>query len=154
MEPKIVTKPEFYVVGMSYVGKNEHGEIPQLWEQFNPRCTEVQSTNTQSCYGLCFDDLEGVEAGVFEYIAAAEVSGPDAEVPSGMVLRHLPARKYAVFTHQGTLAKLHETYEYIYQTWLPQSGVQLDGKFDMEVYDEDFDIDSPDSKLYIYVAVK
>ena len=52
------------------------------------------------------------------------------------------------------LDKLGETYEYIYKTWLPQSGHELDGHFDMEYYDERFKFASDDSEFDIYVAVK
>jgi predicted transcriptional regulator YdeE len=33
---------------------------------------------------------------------------------------------------------VEDTYEYIYQTWLPQSGYQLAGNIDFEYYDQDF----------------
>ncbi len=37
MEPKIISKPGFTLLGLRYYGKNEHGEISQLWGQFNRR---------------------------------------------------------------------------------------------------------------------
>jgi predicted transcriptional regulator YdeE/DNA-binding transcriptional MerR regulator len=154
MEPKIITKPEFYVVGMAYVGKNEHNEVPQLWDQFNNRVKEVEYPEGVPCYGLCNSEIEGAGKGEFEYVAGVEVDSPEAKVPNGMVMRHIPARKYAVFTHHGKLNKLGETYAYIYDTWLPQSGLKLDSMFDMELYNDDFILDSDESKLYIYVAVK
>ena len=154
MEPKIVTKPAFHVVGMQYVGKNENNEIPEMWGEFVPRIDEPERIKPQVSYGLCDSSIEGLEDGVFEYVAGVEVSGPDVVVPEGMVLRSVPERKYAVFTHYGTLDTLGETYQNIYNTWLPQSGLEVGNEFDMEVYDEDFIPDSPDSKLYIYVAVK
>jgi AraC family transcriptional regulator len=153
MEPKFVTKEAFKVVGMSYIGKNENQEIPQLWEVFNIRMKEVKSAEP-CCYGTCFGDVEGAAEDEFEYVACVAVEGtPD--IPEGMVMREIPAHKYAVFTHHGSLKTLHDTYQYIYNTWLPQSGYELDGKFDMEMYDDDFNMDVWDnSKFYIYVAVK
>ena len=72
-----------------------------------------------------------------------------------MVLRRVPERKYARFTHHGTFDKLGETYKYIYNTWLPQSGYEVHpSKYDMEVYDERFIPDSEDSAFDIYVALK
>jgi len=87
-------------------------------------------------------------------VAALQVAD-DKDVPAGMVYREVPAYKYAVFTHHGKLDKLGETYQYIYHTALAQAGLTPHpDKYDMEVYDEDFKIDSDESKFYIYVAVQ
>ena len=157
MEPKIVNKPAFKAIGMSYVGKNEHGEIPQMWGVFNSRATELEELNTNGscCYGLCFSNPAGGAAeGEFEYVAAFEVAD-DQSIPKDMVYREVPGYKYAVFTHHGKLDTLGQTYEYIYNTWLPQSGYEVHpDKFDMELYDERFEIGSDTSEFDIYVAVK
>ncbi len=155
MQPKIVKRPAFKAVGMSYVGKNEHDEIGQLWGRFNPRAGEIQGINRKEVFGLCFSTVEGpAQPGEFEYVACLEVADGSA-VPAGMVCREVAAHQYAVFTHYGKLDKLGETYQYIYNTALAQAGLTPHpDKFDMEVYGEDFLLDSDDSKLYIYVAVQ
>jgi predicted transcriptional regulator YdeE/DNA-binding transcriptional MerR regulator len=154
MEPKIISKPAFKAVGLSYVGKNQHDEIGQMWGHFNQRFNEPKSINRQECYGLCFSNVKDAKEGEFEYIAAVEVAD-DKDIPAGMVYREVPAHKYAVFTHHGKLDKLGETYQYIYNTGLPQAGMQVHAdRYDMEVYDKDFTPNSDDSKLYIYVAIQ
>jgi len=155
MQPKIVNRPAFKAVGFSYVGKNEHGEIGQMWGRFNQVSSAVKSINQKEGFGLCFSTLEGpARPGEFEYVAALQVAD-DKDVPAGMVYREVPAYKYAVFTHHGKLDKLGETYQYIYHTALAQAGLTPHpDKYDMEVYDEDFKIDSDESKFYIYVAVQ
>ena len=160
MEPKIVTKPAFKVVGLSYVGKNEAGEIPQMWGVYNQRFTEIKTIDKSCAYGLCFSTSVGVSKpedvipGEFEYVAASEVAG-DQDMPKGMVYREVPEYKYAIFTHHGKLDKLGETYQYIYDTWLPQSGLVVHpDKFDMEFYDDRFIPDSDDSAFDIYVAIQ
>ena len=160
MEPKIVSKSSFKTVGISYIGKNEHGEIPQMWGVFNQRSPEINSSNDMCCYGLCFsvheDKAKSKEfgPGEFEYVAAAEVTS-DRDLPKGMVFREVPAYNYAVFTHHGKLDKLGETYDYIFNTWLPRSDFEPHpDKFDMEVYTDEFEHDSDDSRFYIYVAIK
>jgi predicted transcriptional regulator YdeE/DNA-binding transcriptional MerR regulator len=153
MEPKIVTKPAFKAVGLSYIGKNQTGEIPQMWGRFIPRLNEPRRINPQSSYGLCFSSPEGAGEGEFEYVAAVEVAD-DQQIPAGMVYREVPELKYAVFTHHGPLEGLGQTYEYIYTNGLAQAGLQIHpDKYDMEVYTADFIPGSADSKLYIYVAI-
>jgi predicted transcriptional regulator YdeE/DNA-binding transcriptional MerR regulator len=155
MEPKIVNRPAFKAVGLSYVGKNEHHEISEMWGRFNQACGPIKRINHDEAFGLCFSTVEGPSRpGEFEYVACFEVSD-DKDVPAGMVFRQVPAYKYAVFTHHGKLDNLQETYQYIYNTGLAQAGLKLHpDKYDMEVYDEDFKLGSDDSKFYIYVAIE
>jgi AraC family transcriptional regulator len=154
MEPKIISKPAFKAVGLSYVGKNQNDEISQMWGRFNQRFNEPKSINAKECYGLCFTNVKNAKEGEFEYVAAREVAD-DQNIPAGMVYREVPAYKYAVFTHHGKLDTLGETYQYIYNTGLAQAGLQIHpNKYDMEVYDEGFIPDSDDSKFYIYVAIQ
>ena len=155
MQPKIVNRPAFKAIGLSYVGKNEHGEIGQMWDQFNQQCQTIQNINDKEAFGLCFSTVEGPSRpGEFEYVACFEVADNKA-VPAGMVYREVPAYKYAVFTHHGKLDTLGETYQFIYNTGLAQTGLKPHpDKFDMEVYDEDFKLGSDKSKFYIYVAVE
>ena len=154
MEPKIITKPAFKAVGLSYVGKNLSAEIGQMWGRFNQRFNEPKSINHKECYGLCITNVKDAKEGEFEYVAAVEVAD-DQDIPAGMVYREVAAYKYAVFTHHGKLDTLGETYHYIYNTGLPQAGLQIHpDNYDMEVYDEGFIPDSDDSKFYIYVAIQ
>lgn len=155
MEPKIVNRPAFKVIGLSYVGKNEHGEISVMWGEFNKRAHLVKSINDKEAFGLCFSTVEGgAQPGEFEYVAGFEVAD-NKNIPAGMVYRQVPAYKYAAFIHHGKLDKLGETYQYIYNTWLPQSGLQLHpDKFDMEVYGEEFKLGADESKFYILVAIQ
>ena len=155
MQPKIVNRPAFQAVGLSYVGKNEHGEIGQMWGRFNQVSQAIKCINDREAFGLCFSTVEGPSRpGEFEYVSCFEVAD-DKDVPQGMVYRQVPAYKYAVFTHHGRLDTLGETYQYVYNTGLAQAGLKAHpDKFDMEVYDKDFMLGSDDSKFYIYVAVE
>ena len=155
MQPKIVNRPAFKAIGLSYVGKNEHGEISQMWDRFNQQSNVIKSINHKEAFGLCFSTMEGPSRpGEFEYVACLEVADNKA-VPAGMVYRTVPAYKYAVFTHHGKLDTLGETYQFIYNTALAQAGLKPHpDKFDMEVYDKDFKLGFDDSKFYIYVAIE
>lgn len=148
MEPKIVTKPAFTVVGMLYHGKNENNEIAQVWSEFMPRVKEIEHMGLQNAYGVCGPHEE---EDVFQYVAGFEVDSV-ADVPEGMVSRQVPEQTYAVFP--CTLETIHEAYQYAFQTWLPQSDYQSGDGPDFELYDEDFRQEVKGSQMYIYVPIK
>ena len=147
MEPKIVEKPAFSVVGRRYQGKNENNEIAQMWGEFIPRIKEIQNIVDDS-FGLC---KPADENGVFEYLAGMEVSSTE-DIPDGMESWEVTAGKYAVFP--CTLKTIGETYKYAFETWLPGSDYEYMQGIDFEFYDEDFDADVEDSTLYIYIPIK
>jgi predicted transcriptional regulator YdeE len=149
MEPKIVTKPAFSVVGLLYHGKNENNEIPGLWEQVNPRFDEIKAkVDPPIGYGVCgsMDDQ-----GAFDYMAGFEVTRVEG-VPAGMTSWEVPEQTYAVFP--CTLKTIHDAYQYAFQTWLPSSGYQQGEGPDFELYDEEFDHADPDPRLTIYIPIK
>jgi len=155
MEPKIFTKPNFTIVGLRYFGKNENQEISELWGKFNSRAAAIGGIDNgtdEAAIGLCITPEEGSEDGSFEYTAGVIVSEV-GDVPEGFIVRHVPEFTYAVFAHRGDLSGLKETYAYIYESWLPQSGYELAAMLDFEYYNEDFKNFAPDSVFYIYVPI-
>lgn len=156
MEPKIVTKPGFTVVGMRYFGKNENQEIPAMWGRFNQRIEEIggmPNETGEACIGLCITPEDSPVEDGFEYIAGY-MAGKVEDIPEDFVVRHVPEHTYAVFPHKGDLPSLGKTYEYIYETWLPQSGYKLAAKLDFEYYNEDFKDFAPDSVFYIHIPIE
>jgi predicted transcriptional regulator YdeE/DNA-binding transcriptional MerR regulator len=155
MEPKMIDRPAFDVAGLLYVGKNQNQEIAAMWGDFNRRAEELLPSavpNTYA-YGVCLM-ASGLPEGCFEYVAGFEVR-EGALIPEGMVVRHIPACKYAVFSHTGAMEGLRKTFDSIFSEWIPASGLEpVTPEIDIEVYTEEFKDFAPDSVFYIYVAVK
>jgi len=150
MEPKIVSRPAFTVVGLKYRGKNENNEIPQMWSEFMPRVHEIKHmVEPHVAYGVCGNMDE--DSGEFDYVAGFEVDSA-ADVPKGMVSWDIPAQTYAVFT--CTLPTLGQTFQYAYKTWLPQSGYRCADSPEFELYDERFDPQDESSPMTVYIPVK
>ena len=150
MEPKIVTREAFSVVGMYYRGANQGGEIPLLWQQFGPRMCEIKGViGPENAYGIC-DNMD-YDTGHFDYLAALEVASSEA-IPEGMVAWTVPGGTWAVFA--CTLPTLGETYTLAYRIWVPQSEFQLRKGSDFELYDDQFNPDDPASEVFIYVPIK
>lgn len=153
MEPKIITRPAFTIVGMRYFGNNQNQEISQLWGTANQHLNKVKNVDPEwGAIGLC-TTVADAPPGEFEYVAGLVVNKVE-DLPQGFVVRDVPSLQYAVFTHVGGLGDLKDTYDYIYHTWLPRSGYELAGNIDFEYYDEDFKDFAPDSRFYIYVPIK
>lgn len=153
MEPRIVEKGSFKLVGMIYHGQNKSNEIGQLWTEFDRLLDQIPyRQNKDSYYGLCFGMEKGNPA--FSYLAALPVDRFD-EVPLDMVAKTVPAQTYAVFTHRGPTSKILETYDYGYGTWLPASEYEPAASFDFEFYDDRFTgPDDPNSQIDIYIPIK
>ena len=153
-DPQILELAERLMVGLEYIGKNEHGEIPALWAAFNRRGGEVQNrVAAGQAIGLCGMVENPKVEGEFSYVAGYFVSRAD-DLPAGMVARKVPAGLYAVFTHEGDPEALGKSYEYIWGTWMPQAAYQPAGHHDYELYDERFDADSATWVLEIHIPVR
>jgi AraC family transcriptional regulator len=149
VEPKMVDKPAFTVVGMKIRTRNEHGEVPRLWYEFVPRFAEVKGvTNRNEAYGV-LDNFDP-ETRELDYLAGLEV-GSAGEIPEGMTSLKIPAQTYAVFT--TTLPDLMDTLRKIHREWLPKSGFEHTEGPDLEVYGREFDPQDETSKIYIYIPV-
>ncbi len=145
MEPKIVTRPAFKVVGMLYEGKNENNEISGLWDHFIPRIDDVEDKSGDA-YGVCGNVQPD---GSFQYLAGIEVSQVEDQ-PADMSHWRVPEQTYAVFP--CTLQNVRETYHHAYHNWLPQSDYErVDGP-DFELYPEDFNPETG-TGMYIYIPI-
>jgi AraC family transcriptional regulator len=150
MEPKIVERPAFTLVGMIYHGKLNGEEIALLWNTFGPRMGELRhSVNPQVSYGVMSNyDATSEE---FDYLAACEVAGP-ADLPAAMTCFEVPAATYAVFP--CTMSEIGPRYGYIMDTWLPQSGYAHGGGPEFEEYGPTFNPADPASEFAIYLPVE
>jgi len=158
MEPRIVTKPAFTVVGLPftgfissapYEGGSENNEIGKVWDQVNARFGEIKHV-CGPAYGLCFGIANDKEPW---YIAGFEVSQVE-NLPTGMMSMSVPAQKYAMFP--CTLGAIGATYRYIIEEWQPRSGHEHADAPDFELYEEEPDPNEPpqDMKLWIYWPIK
>lgn len=149
MEPEIVSKPTFTIVGMKYRGKPEGDEIPSLWREFKPRIREIKNlTPSDESYGVM--DNYDEKTGQFDYVSAVEVSKV-VDVPEGMMSWDIPANKYA--TLEFKFSEIQQAFQNIYR-WIPESGNERAPGPEFEYYPPEFDPDDPDSRMQIYIPIK
>ena len=153
MDPIIMEKPEFKIVGLKCTTTMSENTIPRLWEDFNKRCCEVK--NGQDLWlGVCpYVEMDSFGDDVpFDYIAGRAVNNFES-IPEGMMTWTVPASKYAIFTHKGSLDTLNETYKYIFCIWANKTEYKIAKADQIELYDERFKFGQADSEFDIYIPI-
>lgn len=116
-DPEIVSMGELRLIGMELRSLDSE-QISELWTTFRKRVPEMVGGSSHEYYALI--ELTGMEWET-SYTACIKING-NKDLPDGMVEKRLPPATYAVFRHQGTIAKIQETFQYIYCVWMPKSG--------------------------------
>ncbi len=153
MEPRIVSRKGFKVVGLKYYGSDPANNCPGIWQEFNRRHIEISNrVDDRLAYGLICTGEKDMTGGNFDYIACMEASD-FADTPDGMVEAVVPDATYAAFTHRGSLDRLSKTYEEIFDRCFPESKYRPVGSNNSELYDSRFNMGS-DSEFDIYVSLE
>ncbi|MDR7307027.1 helix-turn-helix domain-containing protein [Rhodoferax saidenbachensis] len=118
--------------GLDSEKNNLAKKLPPLWASFLARLAEVPHAVPGVCYGVVSPVRESSDQ--LQYFAAIEVSHR-AELPVGMLALDVPGARYARFCHQGPANGIDNTVNYIYSSWLLNSGTWHAGGVDLEVYD-------------------
>jgi len=150
MEPRIVSKPGFTVVGVKYRGKNENQEIPEVWGEFGSRFSDFKHRSEE---GIAYGAMDNYDPdiGEFDYVAGVAISSSKGQ-PADLTVWDIPGATYAVFT--TTLPAIRSAFDSIYHDWLPASDYQRQSGPEFELYDERFDPQDPESELDIYIPVE
>ncbi|MFJ7727734.1 AraC family transcriptional regulator [Neobacillus sp. NPDC097160] len=161
MEPKLITKPAFHIIGYELKTKNEDGQnnkdIPEFWQQYMQNklgCKIPNPINQNMELGICTDFQP--ETGEFVYVIGMEVN-KGTQAPEGMVYRSFPELEYAVFTtpksnEESFTSSIQSTWNYIFTDWFPQSGYEHYGSVEFELYDERcYSLDHKEMDIYIPV---
>lgn len=162
MEPKLVTKPAFHLIGYELKTKNEDGQnnkdIPEFWQQYMRNglgCNIPDPIQQNVELGICTDF--NPETGEFVYLIGMEVN-EGTPAPEGMVYRSFPELEYAVFTtpksnEESFTSSIQSTWNYIFTDWFPQSGYEHYGSIEFELYDERCH-GSENKEMDIYIPIK
>ena len=102
-------------------GAQTQGAENALWAWLEEELVaEAASLDGGEWYGVAYYGA-GWEKRGYSYLAAVEV--PDGEaVRPGLAVQVLPAGAWARFVHKGATRELGLTLDYVFHTWLPQSG--------------------------------
>ena len=158
MEPKIVTHPAKQLCGLdtrfNAFGSPEPDAmelLPRLWQQMHAEVKQ-QKIAARVFWGMVDSSTANDQLQGMTYMAGFEVQpGRNFE---NLTQVEIPAQTYACFTHQGPLSRIDETIEAIFRDWLPASDYRHTGGPELELYDERFAFEHPDSILEYWVPVE
>jgi AraC family transcriptional regulator len=130
----------------------------ELWRSFMPRRKEIHSRITSDLISMqAFDKTFNFKDFTLEteFVkwAVAEV-GDFNNLPEGMETYTLQGGLYAIFLHKGDSINFQETYQYIFDYWLPRSEYQLDNREHFEVLGEKYKLNDPASEEEIWIPIK
>lgn len=129
MKPEIIQLPALHLLGLSVrfirpmaPTANNLDVIPKLYARFCPLVPTLPPPQDKYIYGAarCPADSAQRDPDELEYLASVNVA-PGIKAKAPLELWVIPAGTYACFTHRGPVAKLGETINYAFGSWLPRS---------------------------------
>lgn len=157
LEPEIYKQKKMLLVGLKTClygvdsEKNNMAEkLPPLWDKFLSRMTEIKYTIQGICYGVVQQSNTNPEQ--LDYYAAVEVNRLET-LPADMESVEIPASSYAKFTHTGKIHNINNTVNYIYSSWLLQSGMRHTYGADLEIYGAEYHPVSDKSVIHYAIPV-
>ena len=151
MEPKIVDRVAFTVLGLQERFSQDQEDFEGIWKRFMRYHDPIQALSTDGAYyGANF----AVEAGKeMDYLAGMAVTGVQ-DVPEGLTLRKVPGSRYAVF--ECTVETIGDTYDWIFGQWLKTAPYarpdENSPKADFERYPPG--TDSADTAVLLHIALE
>jgi len=157
MEPRFEMTNEMKIVGIKLCMSVASNKTFMLWNTFMPRRREIRNNigndlYSMQVYGHSYFDVYNPDS-LFDKWAGIQVTDFDA-VPDSMETYIIPKGLYAVFIHKGPASEGARTFQYIFGTWLPNSGYVVDDRPHFEILGGKYKNDSPDSEEEVWVPVK
>ena len=154
--PNIIHLEEKKLIGLSRAVSLNDNETGMLWKSFMQRRSAITNANGPELYSisvyphLYFESFDSVVQ--FTKWATVAVTSYD-DLPTHMDTYILQSGLYAVFNYKGSSTD-NSIFRYIFSTWLPQSGYDLDDRPHFEILGEKYKNNDPHSEEMICIPVK
>lgn len=148
--PRFEEREAFLIAGIgARYNCESNAAIPQQWQRFRPHIGHVPGQVGGLAYGVC---CNADDEGNFDYIAGVEVSDFD-DLPEDFARLRVPAKRYAVFSHDEHISTIRNTVNAIWNDWLPNSGYKAAESANFELYSK-FDPDTGTGGLEIWLPLE
>lgn len=122
MEVKVINLEEIKVAVLEHIGPpNEVEKSVAKFRQWR-KSSQDSPAQTARTFGIAYSDPTTTPVDKFRFDICGELKNELTQNSFGIIPKSIPAGKYAVLRHLGTLQNIHESIYYIFQTWLPKSG--------------------------------
>ncbi len=153
--PHIQILSEKKLVGKRLSMSFSNNRTPELWRSFISRRKEIRNTVGTDLFSLqhyaTINSFENFNPeAVFEKWASVEVTDFN-NVPEGMETFTLTEGLYAVFEYKGNSP---EIFQYIFQTWLPNSDYELNKRPHFEILGEKYKSNDDASEEEIWIPIQ
>ncbi len=156
MTPRIIADTPRQLIGMRRTMRLSHNQTGELWRRMMPRRIEIPHPLNSDLISMAIYppgyfanfDLNNE----LERWAAIQVTHL-TKVPDGMETFLLTGGLYAVFDYKGSSAD-STIFEYIYNSWLPNSGYVLDDRPHFEILGEKYKNNDARSEEEIWIPIK
>ena len=148
---RIADLPQMHFVGLlDHVLFSQLQNIASQWQRFMPHYGEIEDRAHPIPAGIS-TNLD--EEGNFDYVCAVEVKR-FTSVPKGMAQLTLPAQTYAVFRHDRHISEIAQTFDAIWNEWVPPDGRKIADGASIERHMETFDTRSGFGGVEIYIPIR
>lgn len=157
MQPRIETFPETKLTGLKTELSYIKNTTVQLWQSFRPKVKSVLDKTDSSLYSveiypsdffLNFDPARTFEKWAAVNFKAGE---PDVEDLQTLII---PEGLYAVFIHDGPASAAASTYQFVFNSWIPESEYELDHRPHMAIMPENYRPDDPNAQEEIWIPIR
>ncbi|MGA2172013.1 MAG: GyrI-like domain-containing protein [Sedimentisphaerales bacterium] len=126
MNYNIIDKDAFTVMGtqtrVTSADENNPDTYTKIWDAIEPYRTKLRPISVGwQFYGVTFATDK---KDAFDYLAGMSVRSDATPLDANLVVRTVPAARYAVFKCASD--NIGKTYQYIYSEWLPGSRYKID----------------------------
>ena len=158
IDPTIQHLTEIKLVGSKVQMSYMNNRTREIWQSFMPRRKEIIHVISSDLYSVeLYPSITYFEQfnpnSTFEKWAAVQVSEFES-IPKSMEILTIPSGQYAVFPFKGTVKEAAAMYQYILNTWIPQSSFMLDHRPHFAVMGEKYKNNDPDSEEEFWVPIK
>jgi AraC family transcriptional regulator len=158
MEHRIETLADKLLIGKSLYTSYKNDQTRVLWQSFMPLIASIKNRVEPNLFSM--QDFEGIDIAKdltmetsFKKWAAVEVTSIE-DIPDSLESIELKGGLYVVFLYKGGPAGAAAAFQYIFQTWVPQSKYVVDDRIHFELIGPKYKNNSEDSEEEIWIPIK
>jgi AraC family transcriptional regulator len=137
MEPLLIQATPLHLTGLVFFMDRNQKSFHKPWRIFEKNRQRIHAINGPDVFQYTFwdDDASPEDDGLFLLCALQTEQGVEQEPL--FFSKSTPAQKVLCFRHEGPVETIHDTYQRIFNDFLPASTYRLAGSFEYQRYEED-----------------